>query len=162
MPYADWAAVTRDLDTTLARLRDHEFFILGEPAPATDELSDPFGLQPLPVRTRYVQVLRLGEVVSAECVGATSQGGSWNMDDPTIEVLLQLGWLTPEECRTELGCATPNFVHYLDLESVHALPDVLVATLALLGARPEELMLESSAETPPHEDRAGATQGHLR
>ena len=145
MPYADWAGVRRDLVTALEALADREFLIMGEP---TTDTAPPrrglFGRRTQPEPTRYVQVLRLGEVLSAECVGAVSLGGTWKMADPTIQHLRDMGWLTALESHAEYGNVTPNFELYVDIESSDVLPDLLVASLAILGALPGSLVLESS------------------
>jgi hypothetical protein len=144
MPYADWAGVTRDLSTTLERLADREFLIMGEPTPQLGTRRGLFGRRSQPAPTRYVQVLRVGDVLSAECVGAVSLGGTWEMSAVTIEQLRALGWLTAEECRAEFGSTSPNFELYVDLEAAADLPDLLVASLVVLGAVPRALVLESS------------------
>ena len=79
MPYADWAAVTRDLATTLERLDDREFLILGEPQTAAGPPRGLFGRRSRPAPTRYVQVLRtenqnipLGEIDEAVTIGMSS------------------------------------------------------------------------------------------
>lgn len=126
-------------------LRDREFLILGEPTP---DLGSPrrrlFSRRPQLAPTRYVQVLRIAEVLSAECVGAVSLGGTWRMGDPTIQRLRGLGWLTAVESHAEYGNVTPNFELYVDIESSDGLPDVLLASLAILGAEPGSLALQSS------------------
>jgi hypothetical protein len=145
MPYADWAGVRRDLISALEGLGDREFLIMGEP---TSDTGPPrrglFSRRPQPAPARYVQVLRLQEVLSAECVGAVSLGGTWQMGDPTIQRLRGLGWLTAVESRAEYGDVTPNFELYVDIESSDGLPDLLLASLAILGAEPWSLVLESS------------------
>lgn len=146
MPYADWAGVTCDLRAALERLADGEFLIMGEPAPAPGPRLRLFGWQPKPPSARYVQVLRIDEVLSAECVGATSLGGTWEMDDVTIDRLCGLGWLTPEESRAEYGSLTPNFDTYVELRCGPGLADLMVASLALLGAQPQTLVLQSSED----------------
>jgi hypothetical protein len=145
MPYADWAGARRDLITALEALADREFLIMGEP---TTDTGPPrrglFGRHTPPAPTRYVQVLRIDAVLSAECVGAVSLGGTWTMGDPTIQRLRGLGWLTAVESHAEYGNVTPNFELYVDIESSDGLPDLLVASLATLGALPGSLVLESS------------------
>lgn len=144
MPYADWAAVTRALSIALESLADREFIIMGEPPRDAEVRRGLFGRRPQPAPTRYVQVMRFEEVLFAECVGATSLGGTWAMEDPTIERLRGLGWLTAAETRAEFGSSAPNFEQYVDLDSSHGLPDLLVASLAVLGALPDMVALESS------------------
>ncbi len=145
MPYADWAGVRRDLISALGGLADREFLIMGEPTPDTGPpRRGLFSWRPQPEPTRYVQVMRLEEVLSAECVGAVSLGGTWKMGDPTIQRLRALGWLTAAESYAAYGENTPNFELFVDIESASELPDLLVASLAILGALPEALVLECS------------------
>ena len=145
MPYADWAGVTRDLTTALEQLAEGEFLIMGESSRTRGLRRRLSGRQHQPPPTRYVQVLRVDEIFSAECVGATRLGGTWAMNDATIEQLCRMGWLTPEESRVEFGNVTPNFDTYVELGHVHGLADLMVASLAVLGARPEDLDLRFSA-----------------
>ena len=77
----------RDLVRALAALEDREFLILGEPAARLRAPARPLPPTAPPAPTRYVQVLRIGDVLSAECVGAVSLGGTWEMDHATIERL---------------------------------------------------------------------------
>lgn len=145
MPYEDWAVVTRDLRTALERLADGEFLIMGEPAPAPGPRPRLLGCQHKAARARFVQVLRIAEIFSAECVGATSLGGTWEMDDVTIDRLCELGWLTPYESMAEYGKVTPNFDTCVELECAPGLAHLMITSLALLGAQPQTLVLQSSA-----------------
>ena len=89
-------------------------------------------------------MLRVEDVLSAECVGATSLGGTWEMDPFTIKILRRMGWLTPTESAVAYGNSTPNFEQYVERIGLPDLADVLVASLELLGALPAELELETS------------------
>ena len=144
MPYADWAAVTSALTAALQRLTDGEFLILGERSPLMRPRRGLFGRQPTPPSTRYVQALRIDDVLSAECVGATSQGGTWEMTDQTVEQLRGMCWLTPAQSKAEYGNLTPNFGLYVDVTDAPSLAGLMVASLAVLGAQPHALMLQSS------------------
>ena len=143
MPFKQWDDTRRALAHALEQLVDGEFLILGEPVPLPAPRR---GLlrRSRPAPTRYVQVLRIEDVLSAECVGATSLGGSWEMDPSTIELLGQMGWLTPKESMAAYGHTTPNFEQYVERVGLPALTDVLVASLELLGALPSYLELETS------------------
>lgn len=146
MPYADWAGVARALSSALEGLADGEFLILGESSPAPVPRRRLLGRRVVPVPTRYVQALRIDEIFSAECVGAISLGGTWAMDDATIDRLRSMGWLTPEESHAEFGDVTPNFVTYVEQSCVAGLADLMVASLALIGAEPQALELQFSAD----------------
>ena len=143
MPFKTWDDTRRELALALGALGDREFLILGEPVPPVPPRRGPFGRR-RPAPTRYVQALRIDDVFSAECVGPTSLGGSWEMDAEAVEQLCHLGWLTPAQSRRAYGNQTPNFEQYVDRADLPALADVLVTSLHLLGATPETLELETS------------------
>lgn len=147
VPYADWAAVHRDLTRSLERLADGEFLVMGESCSPPRPRRGLFGRQPttVPAPSRYVQALCVEDVLSAECVGATSQGGTWEMTDATAEQLRDLGWLTPREASAVSSSPTPNFAQYVDVTGAAALADLMVASLALLGVRPSALALQASS-----------------
>jgi hypothetical protein len=144
MPFEKWDVTRRELALALEELDDGEFLILGEPVPTPSPRRGLLGSRPRPAPTRYVQVLRIEDVLSAECVGAATLGGTWEMDPLTINRLRQLGWLTPSESRVAYGNVTPNFEQYVERTGAPALTEVLVASLDLLGAAPHELELQTS------------------
>ena len=146
MPYEDWAAVTDALTAALQRLGDGEFLILGERPPVPHPRRHFFGRHPTPPATRYVQALRTHDVLSAECVGATSHGGTWEMADATVERLRGMCWLTPEQSKAEYDTLTPNFGQYVDMTDAPSLAGLMVASLAVLGAPPQALELQSSGD----------------
>ena len=144
MPFEDWDLTSRDLARALVRLEDRQFLILGEPVPTLGPRRGFVHHRP-PAPTRYVQVLRIGDVLSAECVGAASLGGIWEMDPDLIDQLCSLGWETPAETLATYGTVTPNFDQYVALEDLPALVGVLVASLQLLGALPHDLELQTQS-----------------
>jgi type III secretion system-like peptide-binding chaperone len=143
MPFKQWDDTRRVLAHALENLVDGEFLILGEPVPLPATQRE-LMRRSKPAPTRFVQVLRIDEVLTAECVGATSLGGSWEMDPPTIDRLRSMGWLTPTECQAAYGNTTPNFEQYVERVGLRALADILIASLDLLGALPSHLELETS------------------
>jgi len=145
MFFTDWTDVARDLTRSLAALEEGEFVVLGESDHATAPRRGLFGRRSRPGATRYVQVLRITDFLSAECVGATSLGGTWAMDQDTILLLRDLGWLTAEESRTQYGTLTPNFELYVELADSAALACLLVASLQLLDVQPQHLELVTSS-----------------
>ena len=142
MAFTSWEEARRELVTALARLWHEEFLILGEPVTQRSRRDLPGRRSPAP--TRYVQVLRVGDVFSAECVGAASLGGTWHMEHTTIQQLRRLGWLTPSESKVAYDNVTPNFEQYVEEVGLPGLADVLVTSLHLLGASPGDLELETS------------------
>jgi hypothetical protein len=143
MPFETWDDTRRELARALERLWHEEFLILGEPVAPPPPRRGLLGRRE-PVPTRYVQVLRVDDVFSAECVGAASLGGTWDMEPEMIRQLRHLGWLTPKESKVAYGNVTPNFEQYVEKVGLAGLADVLVTSLHLLGARPEDLELETS------------------
>jgi hypothetical protein len=144
MPYADWAQVRHVLIAALDELADCEFLIMGEAAPPTAPRRRLFGGQKHSGSTRYVQALRVLDVFSAECVGATSFGGTWEMSEVTIGQLRAMGWLSPDESNAAYGTMTPNFDLYVERTDTPGLADLMIASLALLGTQPRALLLQSS------------------
>ena len=94
-----------------------------------------------------MQVLRIEDVLTAECVGPASLGGTWEMDPTTIDGLRTMGWLTPKESQAAYGNTTPNFEQYVERVDLPALAAVLLASLELLGALPRDLELETSGRS---------------
>src|SRR4051794_18426356 len=144
MPFQDWEDVEKSLLRALGLLAEGDFLILGEPT------VDPLRTRRLSIRrtrrtaTRYVQVLRIEDLFTAECVGATSLGGSWKMSHTSIQRLHSLGWRGPDEDTREFESVTPNFDMYVALAAAPTLSELLVASLRHLGARPGDLMLQTS------------------
>ena len=90
-----WDDVRRRLQDELVELADEEFVVLGEPTAAPGPPRGLLRRRSAPPPTRYVQVRRDGDHLYAECVGATSFGGDWEVDAPTHERLRGMGWLVP-------------------------------------------------------------------
>ena len=144
MPFDEWDDVVDALLRALGRLSDGDFLILGEPITEPVPRRRLFGRRTGPVATRYVQVLRIQDLYTAECVGARSLGGTWQMGSSTIEELLSLGWRTPEESKQEFDNDTPNFDMYVALTAAPTLAELLVDSLRCLGAHPGDLGLTTS------------------
>jgi len=144
MGFGDWEDVQAALLLALGLLAEGEFLILGEPTADPRPKRGLFGRRAKPAATRYVQVLRIADVYTAECVGARSLGGTWQMSESTIEQLRSLGWRTPAESKWEFDNDTPNFDLYVALAAAPALSEVLLDSLRCLGARPEDLTLQTS------------------
>src|SRR3954454_8215094 len=99
--FGDWEDAHDALAHALSLLADGDFLILGEPTADPMPKRGLFGRRARPAATRYVQVLRIDDLYTAECVGATSLGGTWEMNQATIDRLLSLGWRSPEEVTRE-------------------------------------------------------------
>jgi hypothetical protein len=144
MPFESWDDAGEALLQALGLLSDGDFLILGEPTADPLPKRGLFWRRAQPAAARYVQVLRIQDLLTAECVGARSLGGIWEMGDDTIEQLRSLGWRTPDETKNELDTVTPNFDMYAALTAAPTLSELLLASLELLGARPEDLLLQTS------------------
>jgi len=143
--FEHWPAVREALRAALRGLEDASFVVLGEPAPPVSPRRRLLARRARPAPTRYVQVLRVVDFLSAECVGPTTLGGAWDMSEGTIQVLRELGWRTPDERAEEFGTSTPNLDVVVEMSEAEGVGDLMVATLQLLGARPGDLVLETSA-----------------
>src|SRR4051812_28032709 len=137
MPFETWDEAGDALLRALELLADGDFLILGEPISYPAPRRGLFGRRAKPVATRYVQVLRIEDLYTAECVGAASLGGTWEMSRTTIDRLRSLGWRTPDESKREFDNVTPNFDMYVALTAAPTLAELLVTSLQHLGARPE-------------------------
>ncbi len=145
MPFETWDDAGDALLRALGLLADGDFLILGEPTADPLPKRGLFGRRAKPAATRYVQVLRIEDLYTAECVGARSLGGTWEMSQPAIDRLLSLGWRTPEESAQEFDTVTPNFDMYVALTAAPTLVELLVESLRHLGARPEDLTLQTTS-----------------
>jgi hypothetical protein len=144
MPFGDWEDVENALLHALALLSEGDFLILGEPTADPLPKRGLFRRRAKPVATRYVQVLRIEDLYTAECVGPTSLGGTWEMSQSSIDRLHTLGWRSPDESKREFDNVIPNFDMYVALTAAPTLSELLVASLRHLGARPEDLTLQTS------------------
>ena len=144
MPFETWDDVEDELLHALALLADGDFLILGEPTPDPLPRRRLFGRRAKPAAVRYVQVLRIQDLYTAECVGARKLGGTFEMSDATIEGLRSLGWSTPDEIKREFDTDTPNFDMYVALTAAPTLAELLISSLQRLGARPQDLVLQTS------------------
>ena len=144
MPFETWDDVGDALLLALGLLSDGDFLILGEPTADPLPRRGLFGRRSRPTPTRYVQVLRFADLYTAECVGPTSLGGTWEMSAATIERLRSLGWRSPDEGTRELESITPNFDMYVAMSAAPTLSELLVESLRCLDARPEDLTLQTS------------------
>ena len=144
MPFETWDDVRDALLLALGALSDGDFLILGEPTADPLPKRRLFGRRAKPVPARYVQVLRFDALYTAECVGPASQGGTWQMGEPTIARLRSLGWRSPDEGSRELETITPNFDMYVALSAAPTLSELLVESLRCLGAQAEDLTLQTS------------------
>lgn len=144
MPFENWDDVADTLLRALGLLSNGDFLILGEPTADPLPRRGLFGRRSKPAAARYVQVLRIQNLYTAECVGATSLGGTWEMSEDTIERLRTLGWRTPDESKREFDTVTPNFDMYVALTAAPTLAELLVSSLERLGAEPGDLVLQTS------------------
>jgi hypothetical protein len=144
MPFGDWDEAGAALLLALGLLEDGDFLILGEPTADPLPRRGLFGRRARPAPARYVQVLRYDDLYTAECVGPTSMGGTWEMDAATIARLRALGWRSPDEGTRELESITPNFDMYVAMSAAPTLTELLVESLRCLGARPEDVVLQTS------------------
>ena len=135
-----WEDVRARLESELLTLDDGEFVVLGEPEPARPPARGLLRRRPAPEPTRYVQLRRDGDHWYAECVGATSFGGDWDVDEATHQRLRDLGWLVPgEEDASGTQPSYPNYWTVLPRAEADRAVTICSEALALLGADPTTL-----------------------
>lgn len=135
-----WDDVRQRLETELPDLADEEFVVLGEPEPARPRARGLLRRRPAPEPTRYVQLRRDGDHWYAECVGATTFGGDWEIDPVTHQRLRDLGWLVPgEEEPSGVQPSYPNYWRVLPRQESARVTTMCADALELLGADPARL-----------------------
>jgi hypothetical protein len=135
-----WEDVRARLERELLALDDEAFVVLGEPEPPRGPARGLLRRRPAPEPTRYAQVRRAGEHWYAECVGATSFGGDWEVDDATHQRLRDAGWRVPgEEDLSGMQASYPNYWRVLARAEAARTAGACVDALADLGADPTTL-----------------------
>lgn len=133
-----WEAVRRTLTDTLGGLPDGGFLVISEPVPERPRAGGLRGLlggRAAPEPARFVQARRDGDVLTAECVGATSFGGPWEVDAAADARLRALGWLAPGDADYE-PMGGPAYRRWADVADHAAVAGLLVASLEALGLAP--------------------------
>ena len=137
---ASWDDVRVRLERELATLADREFVVLGEPEAPRGPARGLLRRRPAPAPTRYAQVRRDGDQWYAECVGATSFGGDWDVDEGTHQRLGDLGWLVPgADDASGVQPSYPNYWKVLPRAEAGRAATLCSDALALLGADPSTL-----------------------
>jgi len=91
---------------------------------------------------RWVQVTAGRDRLTAECVGSTSFGGEWEMDEALEAELLSLGWERPWSERW------PTFSREAPLVNAPRLSRACVRALQVLGCEVADLEAELRHEDP--------------
>jgi hypothetical protein len=144
---ASWDDVRVRLEGELATLADGEFVVLGEPEPQRGPARGLLRRRPAPAPTRYVQLRRDGDSWYAECVGAASFGGDWDVDAATDARMHDLGWRRPgEHDDSGVQPSYPNYWRLLPRSAVADAARTCTDALALLGADPGTLEWGSTVE----------------
>lgn len=135
-----WEAVRDRLEGELASLGDGEFVVVSEPEPPRAPARGLLRRRPASDQVRWVQVRRDGDLAYAECVGATSFGGDWDVDAATHQRLRDLGWLAPgDDDPTGTQPSYPAYWCVLPHAEAARLAGLARDALALLGADPATL-----------------------
>ena len=137
---AGWDAVRRRLEREVDDLAEDEFLVVGEPAAPAGPPRGLLRRRPKPPATRYVQVRRDGDHLYAECIGAESYGGDWDVEPNTHQRIRGLGWLVPgEEDASGVQPSYRNYWRVLPRTDAALLTRACADALALLGADPASL-----------------------
>lgn len=131
-----WDDVRRRLEHELLDLVEHEFVIVGEPA-APSPARGLLRRRSRAASSRYAQVRRDGENLYAECIGATSFGGDWEVAPAEQARMRELGWLVPgEEDPSGVQPSYPNYWKVLPRREASQLARMCTDALAVLGTDP--------------------------
>lgn len=135
-----WDDVRARLGAELLELDDGTFVVVEEPEPPRPPARGLLRRRPAAEPIRYAQVRRDGEHWYAECVGATSFGGDWDVDDTAHERLRALGWLAPgDDDPSGVRPSYPNYWKVLPRTEAGRAAALCSDALALLGADPSTL-----------------------
>ena len=135
-----WDDVRTGLERELLTLDGDEFVVVAEPEPPRPPARGLFRRQQAPEPTRYVQLRRDGDHWYAECVGAATFGGDWDINEVTHERLRDLGWLVPgEDDPSGVQPSYPNYWKVLPRAEAGRAATICSDALAILGADPSTL-----------------------
>ena len=141
-----WDDVRRRLQDELLDLADDEFVVVSEPEPPRPPARGLLRRRPKPEPIRYVQLRRDGDHWYAECVGATTFGGDWDVDEVTHRRLRDLGWLVPgEDDPSGVQPSYPNYWKVLPRAEAGRAATICSDALALLSADPSTLQWRRDA-----------------
>ncbi|MCY7402423.1 MAG: hypothetical protein LH477_15975 [Nocardioides sp.] len=143
-----WDDVRTRLERELLALDDDEFVVVKEPESPSPRppARGLFRRRPAAEPTRYVQLRRDGHYWYAECVGATTFGGDWTVDEVTHESLRDLGWLVPgEDDPSGVQPSYPNYWKVLPRVEAGRAATICSDALAILGADPSTLQWRRDA-----------------
>lgn len=146
-----WTALRDRVAAALASLPDGEFLVVGEPEGPREPARGLLRRRPEPPPRRYVQFLRLEDGVSAECVGATSFGGDYEITPAQHEQLRALGWKAPGDTgkAEEASWGYPNYRLESRAEDAAALAQLAVDSLVVLGlAADSSIDVSGSVDSP--------------
>lgn len=142
---ADWAPLHARIATEVAGLADGEFVTFTLPAGPQVEPPSHRGLlrrKSPSAPSRYVQFLRMGEVIVGECTGSASFGGDVAMGATDEQRLRAAGWRGPDDTpapgEAEEPWGYPNFRAHLTRDESARAADLGVAGLAGLRGGPDD------------------------
>lgn len=132
-----WPDVRRTLEHQLGQLGVGDFVTVGEPKPPDGPPRGLLRRRETPP-FRYVQALLIEDsMFYAECVGATSFGGTWEVTPEQHERLRGLGWYLPgEENPWEAQPSYPTYFCYGPTSESDVLAGRMVSSLEVLGVDP--------------------------
>jgi hypothetical protein len=137
VPQDPWADTRQRLSDTLSSLEHHDTLVLAEVVPeAIGQVEQPrrrlFRRAPQPPPMRYVQFRRYRDWITGECVGPTSGGGYYDIDEQTDQQIRSLGWKAPDQLPDALR-DSPNYRVDAARTDAPALARMAVAALQALG-----------------------------
>jgi hypothetical protein len=136
--------LTDRLRAAIAALESDQFLVAGEPEPEADPARG-FLVRLRPRRaapTRYVQLLRMDDLLLAEAVGAESFGGHYPFDPATDTAVRALGWSAPDVPDAD-PTAFPNYRRRLPAGRPAEAAALLLETLTTMGVDLSTVTIDS-------------------
>ncbi|HEX2895310.1 MAG TPA: hypothetical protein VHO29_15025 [Marmoricola sp.] len=131
-----WTQTSERLASKLGSLGQDDTLVLAEVPQQPTQARGGLFRRARPTPVRYVQFRRDGEMITGECVGATSWGGYYDIDADTDGRLRELGWLAPEQVPQALR-DSPNYRVDAPRADAARLATMAVGALAVLGLSPD-------------------------
>jgi hypothetical protein len=134
-----WSQTSQRLSDELSSLEHQDTLVVTEVAEPTGQPRRGLFRRVRPTPVRYVQFRRDGDWITGECVGPTSGGGYYDIDEQTDQQIRSLGWKAPDQLPDSLR-DSPNYRVDAARTDAPALARMAVAALQALGlATPDAL-----------------------
>jgi len=131
-----WAQTFERLAARLSTLTGYDTLVLREVVDTPPDQRRSLFRRARPAPFRYVQFRLASGLITGECVGASSWGGSYDIDEQTDRRLRELGWAAPDE-RPQALRDSPNYRVDVPPAESPRLARMAVDALDVLGVAPD-------------------------